>query len=478
MARIVNQGGKKVFPLWIEGKRSCSFSRTASLAVPEWILNEAEREVAARRIGDWGFNALIVGALAKQEISDVPCVSLAPSFLEIQKKGIRIGIKPTFHIDQLIETLTISPFDKKFENYLKSEIEKIAEPSSPFDFFVYESLSLLYDEMGLNHDDDHLFKEIAQAEIALVEKMLPKGVSLIYLFPGDDPERKKREASVLQEIALKSSKTTILSISSRQGSPFLDHLQPHPFLRQKMAVKAEGFSYAALVNLGGIQQGGGLWPSVPLDIFQGIYPLLEEKGVMAIPIVHTIPEPDSFLGGALTLASHSREGPFYPEGELAKWLISVRCETEIDRALALLRDVREIIVDFSRMREALREAGRDHLSHDECKTMACSLYYKIRKVEREGNHWDGKSGGEPSLRDYMRFFCRDAYRTLLHFIQSFNVVIQESLDLAPGKKGFWTDFTPGSGSGLRGMGKVSLLKLPLIDQSIPEMAAIFKKAGY
>src|SRR5690606_29220922 len=102
----------------------------------------------------------------------------------------------------------------------------------------------------------------------------------------------------------------------------------------------------------------------------------------------------------------------------------------------------------------------------------------IRKVQRECGRTAQTKEGSLSLQHYVHFFSLDAFRTLLHFIQSFNVVLQETLELGAGQKGFWTDFTPGTGSGLRSMGKVTFLKSPAVDVNSPEMVSILKESGY
>ena len=467
---------RRFAPLWVDGKINFALSKATSIGLPDWLTESEARDEAVKRILDLSFDTLILGAIIRPEGAAQPFAAAAKELGELSQMGFKIGIKPTFYIDQLIGSFALSPFDSNFRKFLKSEIASLFASTADISYFVYESLSLLYDEMGLNQDDEHLFKEIAASEIALLEEILPESVELLYIFPGEDPEVKRREALNFRDIALTVSKRTRLVISTREGSPFLDHLKPHPFLLQDSQA-LQGFAYAAVVNLGGVQQGGGLWPSFPLDIYQRIYPLLHEKNITPLPVTQSIPRPGSFLAAALQFASSDLEHHFYLEKQLKAWIKLKRGEPDTERTLSIIRGVREIAIELSRMRTAISEAGRDLLSQEECKLLASSLYYSIRKVQKECEKNPQNEDGRATLQHYVDFFALDAYRTLLQFIQSFNVVLQEALELGPGKKGFWTDFTPGSGSGLRSMGKVTLLKTPAVDSGTPEMALILKECG-
>ncbi|CRX38028.1 hypothetical protein [Estrella lausannensis] len=477
MSNIGQVTAGRFAPLWVDGKKNFALSRATSIGLPDWICDKEARDEAVRRVLDLGFDTLIFGAIVRHEGAPQPFATITEELHNLGQRGLKVGIKPTFHVDQMIGSFALSPFDSKFRDFLSSEISTLFEKAESPSLFVYESLSLLYDEMGLNQDDEHLFKEIVIQEIALLEEILPKRIDLLFIFPGEDPEVKRREALNFKDIALSISSRTRLVISTREGSPFLDHLRPHPLLLQE-SLALKGQASAAVVNLGGVQQGGGLWPSFPIDIYQRIYPLLHEKNFIPLPVTQSIPQKGSFLEAALKFTSVNPETHFSLERHLTAWLKRERKEADPQKALSIIRGVREIIVELSKMRTAISEAGRDLLSQEECKLLASSLYYNIRKIQKECEKCaKGKEGGA-TLEQYLSLFALDAYRTLLQFVQSFNVVLQEALELGPGKKSFWTEFTPGMGSGLRSMGKVTLLKAPLIDSGTPEMALILEESGY
>lgn len=429
-------------PLWIEGREQFSLSKYTSISLPQ---------IDGVSLKKLGYDTAILGSFAKSE----ECLQKAlstPCFQLLRSQGVRIGIKPVFDIDLITKTHVLSPFDPSFKDWIACEIESLFKALPPFDFFVYESLALIFDEMGLNHDREHLLKEIASAEISLIEEVLKGRTGLVYLFPGEEHS--------LKEIALNVDSKTWLAFSSRAGNPFLDHLKIHPFLKNADPQEVKGLKLASLVNIGGVLQGGGLWPSVTLDLVQSVYPYLIDLNITPIPCVHGLPQPGSFLEASLIIASKTFKGSRFPEKDLSVWLKETQCREDI----STLKEVRDLCVHLSTMRALLGEKNRDSLSKDDTKLLALSVLSRLQRLQ-------GTS------LDCLHFFLRDARRIVLHFIQSFNVTLNESMEDA-GEKGFWTDFAIGAGSGVRNLGKVTLLKTPQLNPDCPRMQKIYHDAGW
>jgi len=426
-------------PLWIEGKKQFSLSQYTSISIPDLPYEAVKR---------FGVDTVILGSFAKNEVAGPPLTFIPLKF----DKDLRIGIKVTFNIDLMVKTYALSPWNTKFREFILDEITRVFDALPKFHFLVYESLALTYDEMGLNEDDEHLSSEIAKEEIALIEEIIRGKASLIYIFPS--------KVHALKEIAIDTDPATWLVFSSREGNPFQDHLKINPFLTESCSEDLKGFQLASLINTGSILQGGGLWPTVTLDLIQTLYPLMQDLHIIPIPCIHAVPKAGSFLEASLTITS---------EKDLLIWLKKHHGEGE--PLLKDLKEVRELCLHLSTMRALLLEKCRDTVSPEETRLLAASVFYRLKSLSL-------KKTKAKRFQDYLEFFLRDASRIVLHFTQSFNITLQESFEQDSGKKGFWTEFTQGQGSGLRSMGKVTLAKTPLLDPSCPNMKAVYEDAGF
>lgn len=459
-------------PLWVEGRKQFFLSKHASICLPEWASSVGSSYLeAVNALKNLGFDSVILGSFARSET--VFGVSLKTCFKEIREEGISIGIKPTFHIDAIAEIFALSPLDSKFKEWIRAEIQNFFKVLPSFDYLVYESLALIFDEMGLNEDDEHLKSELARFEIALLEEIIQGRCGLIYIVPGEEAEGQK---SFLKEIALEAYPRTWITFSSRRGNPFMDHLDIHPFLTKTTPAEVAGLQFASLVNIGGILQGGGLWPTVALDLVHAIYPSLINLKIIPLPCVHGLPLPGSFLEASLLISSKGVKGSRFPEQDLYLWLKRSHQESGIEALMQKLKEIRSICIHLSQMRALLFEKSRDRVSAEDTKVLALCILYRLKALLKDSENEAFKRN--PSFKDYLYFFLRDAKRLVLHFIQSFNVATHESLEEDSGHPGFWTEFVPGAGSGLRSLGKVSLLKTPALEQGCPKMESIYKDAGW
>lgn len=438
-------------PIWIEGRNQRRVSKYTSLSIPHMS------DDAASSIKRIGYDTAILGSFGRSE--EVLSTSSSACFSKVRAQGIRIGLKATFDIDLMTKKFVLSPLNEFFRKFIEEEIDQIFKAVPPFDFLVYESLALIFDEMGLNQDDEHLNSEKARLEIALIEEMIRDRSGLLYILPGQD-------LHFLKELALDAGQQTGIMFSARLGDPFLDHLKINPFLLNSEPKELEGLQLATIVNAGAVQQGGGLWPSVAIDLVQSIYPHAIDLGITPIPCVHGLPKKGSFLEASLLIASKARSGKVFVEKELLLWL---RENNYSEGIINPIKEVRCICVNLSLMRHLLAEKRRDHISQEEIKLIAASTLYRLRSLSKVEDRY---------FSDYLQFFVRDAARIILHFVQSFNVTLQETFESEPGKMGFWTEFEAGIGSGVRSLGKVSLSKLPLLNTECERMRAIYAEAGW
>lgn len=294
------------------------------------------------------------------------------------------------------------------------------------DYFLW--VSRWKEENFFNQPDSERWtrKELLAQELEKVEGALSKGANraakLIFLLPG---EEKIEWISYLAKVA---GPKTFLAFSPYWGEPTKDFLPPQPIW--KKISEGEEFCSTPLLpilNTGMVDLGGGLWPTIPFDLYDRFYSRIPSSLIRgALTLTPTLPSKPGFLQCALWVGAQLLEKDESPDKKLAEWFLRHKNGIDYFSSALLLRNLRTLALEAS----FLRYLRPKKIGLEESRILLDGLTNKIQTfqflIERE----------HPSLMDPFIYFARDVRRILSNCAAQLNVSYSthpdESLD------SFWT----------------------------------------
>lgn len=272
--------------------------------------------------------------------------------------------------------------------------------------------------------------ELVSLEMEQLEQKLPRGAKLIFCLPGEE------KIEWVHHLSKRAGPKTLLAFSPYAGGPTYDFLPPQPLW--KKIIEGEEFCSTPLLpilNTGMVNQGGGLWPTLPFDLFDRFYchiPAIPFQG--ALTLTHAVPRGPGFLHCALWVGAHLLQREEAPDKKLAEWFYRYKSTIDYLSAALLLRNLRTLALETT----VLRYLKGRKVGNDESRSMLEGLNAKIQAlhyaIERE----------QPLLLDPFKYFVRDVRRSMSHFATQHNVSYSVHQDEA--LESFWT-YKSGSQAG-------------------------------
>lgn len=264
--------------------------------------------------------------------------------------------------------------------------------------------------------------EMIAREMEQVEKKIPKGSHLIFLLPGEE------RLEWIAHLAKCAGPKTVLAFSPYCGEATEDFLPPQSIWR-KIAEGEEfcGTPLLPLLNAGMCGLGGGLWPTLPFDLYDRFYGRLNSYPFRgAITLTPTIPSGKGFLHCALWVGSRILQKEESPEKPIGEWFIRFKEGLDYFSSALLLRNLRTLALETA----VLRHLKAKKIGAEESRTLLDGLGSKIQAlhyaIERE----------QPLLLDPFLFFARDVRRHMCHFAFQNNVGYSPHADEA--LESFWS----------------------------------------
>lgn len=402
---------------------------------PLWIQQEhdiSNPDLFCRRIIELGYNAVLLshsGSLGKA----------------LKEHGLKV-------ILTLPNNDHPSPLHPLYKQNVRSNLAKAKDA----DFIFLESRCCHPEFFAHPSSQDYVEEELVALEAKTAEEALSANQRLIFYVPADSVASAKKQALWLPRLCDDVGNKTVIAFSATAGDPVSDHLSPHPFwdiLRK--TIRHSATPLLPIVNIGGIKQGDGLWPSVAIDLIEKYYSRCESSpfaGVIAL--TKHVPRRGGMLDCSLWAAAQYLWKPASPTLLAETWFSANR----FDFSLSSLRHVREIITGLSYLRSL------DTLPHDECRVVAESIVALLKREQVCGN----KQG----YSDYLPYFIRDVRRLLFHCLQNRNIPMAGVLAGDDFQESFWAGATS-LGQGFRGGAEVTVYQDPKRGAPGSEMEKIF-----
>lgn len=424
---------------------------------PLWIHTQVLfSDRLCRRILELGYNAIILEDQDPRPFHDY---------------GIKVISKPKI---SLPDNIPCCPLNEEFKQWVGSYLKERIHG----DYFFWESFYLNSNFFSNPSAQGWTLAELVGEEARLIENCLPEGVSLIFFVPTYHQAESQQLANWLPKLCDSVGNRTLVSFSTVSGNYCDDHLPPHPFwekLRQMQIPSST--QLLPILNSGFVRQGGGLWPALALDSLEWVTSHMRRHSFAGMICASTyLPTKGSLLDCNLWIASQTMWRTLSPELLASTWFKAHHPEVDFAELCRNLRTVRELIKELSSLKSKTNEASRDAFSSEECRTMTESLLARLRDLHQRAEKTERmrlSKAQKPTFYDALLPFIKDAQRTILYFLQCYNLSFPLVLNGEDLEEGFWTKLFAGSGQGIRSSSKVIFLDEPNRGRKGSKMEAVF-----
>lgn len=438
---------KPIFPLrpiWIRCDTSVAITENIGIHIPTLFLDVKKKKIESfcRRTIELGFNAVILGSYGEcfGEKPNVVFNELATLCQLFADFGLKLILKPFIYVDT--SNFICSPLSLELSERVSSAIKQLLQEIPDIEYLfwtsLYENSDFQFHPLGRNKTKE----EKTLIEMKILEKSLQSSTKLIYYLPCKNKKIAEEQSKWLLNLMKEAKSPTIIAFSSVAGPPSQDHLEIHPFFdRIQNCLRTSFTPLLPILNVGGIDQGEGLWPNICFELNQKYFSYLNAS--VYIGIIHltaTMPRQGSFLDCALWTSAQLMWEKSPVEVLVKTWFKAFHKNLESERYIFIFKKTRQIIVELSEKRILMElENTRDQLNQDllrfqglrllaECKEIECLL--KIEQAEK-GNHI--------TIKDYYRFFLRDVRNLIKKVLLQFDVSAPNNLEGEDKGDGFWVN---------------------------------------
>jgi hypothetical protein len=443
-------------PLWIGCDVDVGLTSRVGISIPTWMRQEINQHCEewpcldqfCRRVLALGYNSVLIGNRSGSPIAapEDPFFDLEAVCCAFHDYGLKVILKPSTTITAGHNKLGRCALNPEYVTAVNQFLSDLLQKVPSVDFIFLEGNFLQKDCIQHPLAYDSTQKELAEEEVRMLESALHStAVSLIYMIPTADEASAKQQTSWLSAFSDHVGPRTILAFSAVAGALYADHLPPHPFwetLRRSPDVSATTF--LPIVNIGSIQQGEGLWPSLSLDLIEKYFSKCRRHHFAGVVcLVNQLPNIGGLLECSLWVAAQ-KLWTEQPASLLAEtWFRARRPEMDFLTHSGALQHVRQLVVELSLLRSLHNEKQRDHISSEECRTIASSSLIRLKYLQiifEKNESSNLKRSEKSTFHEYFTCFARDARRIVLHFLQRFNVTLLHQKDDDDQLEGFWTQF--------------------------------------
>lgn len=433
-------------PLWIRSNCSLAWENGLRLSLPKALVDQNESwqtnhllHYYCRRLLEFGYNAILFGKrdYSERSTKEEKALEIEELCEVIHSYGIRVIVKP----------------DPDEEIDLSVAFQNI------------DSIDYLFWEATLNCNQNSMeltFADRVKGEVKRLEKVLAGKIPLIYFVPAQDLPSAQKQTRWLGRLSHEMGRTTLLAFPVIVGSAKEDYELWHPFWNELRA-SMDCFVTPCLpvLNGGCIGQGDGLWPVLPLDLFDGCFSRMDGRHQFGGTIILTndIPSGKGFLDCNLWISAQmqvkAKSALLYAD----TWFRAYRPEWDFRRHAMGLKSIYDIAIILSHLQSFIGEMRKDLINTEEWRakgeSVLASLNYLQVLFSSEGPQKC------VMLSDYFRYFNKDARRLLWSGMQALGFSLPGfAMGLEGGESLRTSVSESSSGSGIRSGGKVSLLGEP------------------
>ncbi len=460
-------------PIWLGSQQLTLMTNEIGLCLPSFLHkfnsfpleNDPSFKGLCHHLINLGYNAVILGHY-KMEVwnsSSVVKMDLQKLCQAFHAFGLKVILKPSFRFwhaltDYLFEPC---PLDPCYRQHLSGLLKSLQD---------FECDGLLW-ETGYHHPQFYKYSaaenmtivELILEEARLIEKSLPPQCLLLYHLSSPHQQAAKQQTLWIPFLTSQLGPQTLLAFSAFAGDPCADYLSLHPMwdlLRRSSEISSTPL--LPILNGGAIHQGEGLWPSLSLDLIdQVLSRCVRHPFAGVITLTQRLPTPEGLLACNLWVLGQALWRSIPVDLLAETWFQAYRPDLSFTNFRSWFKKVRLLTVELSLLRTLSHEKGRDLLSHEECRIRAEALLAQLQDLQASVQQLKGVSETSfITLSDYFQFFCRDARRLILHFLQCYNLPISHLLTGSDFHPSFWSEASQGTGQGLRATIKINFFEKP------------------
>ncbi|MEC7839162.1 MAG: hypothetical protein VX777_03885 [Chlamydiota bacterium] len=456
--------------IWIHCDQHVAITEKVGVHLPSIFLNMKRRNFDAfcRRVIELGYNTVILGTRSFSFMEKSPVVFKELSMLIecFSDYGIAVVVKPNFYFYP-DKGLVFSPLSEELQEKIKLAFHDFFMASKGVKSVFWRSL--------FDHSDFQLHpigrnrtkEEKTQIELEIIERALPEDTQLIYYLPCDGSVMAQEQCQWLNNLVNRASKSTVFSFSSVAGDVTCDHEKEHPFWKTLRSSRViSGTPLMPIINTGGIDQGEGLWPSLPIDLLTKYLPTDSKHNFAgAIHLAPRIPKKGSLSDCAYWVASQVMWGRGTPTHLLTAWFEIHHPHVDIEKYLPVLKRTRKLIIELSNMRFLAMNPKRKKNDSQEVRLSGERMFAEFNEIEHLIAEWHVRSNSSVcSLKDYYDVFFRDAKKILAQYLQDNDISVSQSSGKDTKGEGFWSIIEKCKGEGLVLASKTKFLEKPLIGE--------------
>ena len=287
-------------------------------------------------------------------------------------------------------------------------------------------------------------------------------VPLIFYVPVADDEAHRQYGISLQDVCNSAGKGTIIAFSAVCGTPIHDHLPAHPFWNQlRLSRQKVTTPLMPIINAGGVNQGEGLWPSLPFDLFHYFQCSCRHHFAGVAVIANHLPASGGFLDCSLWVAAQLQWRDAPPENLIETWFKAHRPDIDYPLEKDFFKQMRDIAKELSYLRFL---KGRKKYTVEELRLLIESLLARLKVIKLKA-----AKDRPMSLIDQVNLFLIDARWILLNFASSCDVPLLPSAGEEDLQESFWTKAAQAHSS--RNGLKTLMLEIP--EKGTPQMQRIY-----
>ncbi len=414
----------KLRPLWIEPQ----------------ILDANLLDRLCERTLELGYNSWIIGKHHDEMFSNLTKVNYRTVHSALKSYGIKLIVKP--ELIRHFEHASTCPLDTNYQKEIKNLLSNWIEANGTPDYLFWRSLCHHPGFENASKAKESLRVDLAIAELKVLEAILKGKSKLVYYLPSLDLQDAKQQSTWMKSLCNAAEKNTIFAFSALAGSPFEDHLIPHPFWEEiRKSPIISQVPLLPILNCGAITQGEGLWPNLPLDLIQTYVPRTYRTNFIGIAIpTPAFPTPGSILDANLWIASQMQWRKLSVDLLAETWFSAYHPKISFNRYKEILENLREVSKELSHIRSIANQPARQLIPPPDCRTRIESIIAHIKHLDVVFQSLPSKnSDSQPSLSEYYPYFSRDAKKMLSQLAQHLGVPTPHLMQSHDQGEGFWTD---------------------------------------
>ncbi len=461
--------------LWMRGNTMCQIVPGLTTAVPQALVGPKGAETIARwasRIVEFGFNTIIFGGGSLVPENPTSTAALANILSLFKDYGLTVGLRISLSGRP---SDSRCPFDPDYRQKIAEAFKgMVSEGVSP-DLILWESQLLHPSFLSHSQASDALLFEVAQAEVHLLEQVLPTSTTLIFYLPVGGRDFVEQHTHGILSLCDTVGESTIIAFPAVAGEPERDHLPEHPVWD---ALRRYGEPSATpllpVVNVGAVGQGDGLWPALTCEVLERYSDhqfRAPFAGIMAL--VDEIPQGNGFLACNLWVAGQVLWHQRPPARLIETWFDAYRPDLQYRSHIQALKLAREVVLDLSHLADIKASLSRPTQAalspaHIDLLAARLRLLDQLFRFDSEVSQ-----GLNSSMADYFHYFSRDAWCLLHWHLDRLRLPAPGVAAAVDHSGGFWTSIKAQGGRNVPGGATVTCLDSPRWISEDARMGLVF-----